>query len=273
MALHDPNSLLALIAGLLNVLGNFFAILLGTYDTNAFWEERFLSGNIEDYYLHIFCWSLDEYGRARAVCWFLAIVAVVALYLTVNSCRGSRRYAAERRALESELDACRKGRIEDGIKIADLDAGSKLLKDRNDHLEKDLTDLKKQATITAENDAQIILNANGRADNFEKQLKTELETNEQLEEKVEALERKDKTAQNYIIELEKNKDRLEKKLKGQHKDAEALENQVGKLMREKTDATRQYSTMQNKFVIEEAAKGEEREKATKAKAAENKATQ
>jgi hypothetical protein len=76
MVLHDSNSLLAPIASLLNLLGNFFAILLGIYDTNALWEERYLSGNTEDYYLHIFCWSLDEYGRARAVCWFLAIVAI-----------------------------------------------------------------------------------------------------------------------------------------------------------------------------------------------------
>jgi hypothetical protein len=36
MALYDPDPLLASIASFITLVGNFFAILFGTYDTDAF---------------------------------------------------------------------------------------------------------------------------------------------------------------------------------------------------------------------------------------------
>jgi chromosome segregation ATPase len=276
MALHDSDPLLELTLYFLNLLGNFFAIFTGTYDSNAFWEERYLSGNTENYYWHIFCWSFDECDRARVFCWFLLfilIVTLLGLWFTVDSCLSNRKHAAERLTLESELETCRKGRIEDGIKIADLDNSNKLLRDRNGGLEKDLADSRKQAAETAEDIAQLILNANGRAEGFERQLDDARTTNEQLEEKVEALEDLAKSSRDCVGRLEKKVEDLEKKVEDQHKDAEALEDQVGKLLREKADATRQFSRIQTKFVNEESAKTDEMRKARNSKAAEDKATQ
>jgi hypothetical protein len=168
MALHDSNSLLAPIASLFNLLGNFFAILLGTYDNNALWEERYLSSNTEDYYLHIFCWSLDEYGRARAV-GFLRLsrlsrrsVCFFAVYCYRQNCG----YAAERRAVESELQKrCKTSeaetkRLEDHATVtATAHAkATKISNDRIDGLERDLTGAKKE-TARLESDLEESVNA------------------------------------------------------------------------------------------------------------------
>jgi chromosome segregation ATPase len=247
MALYDPGPLLAFIASFISLVGNFFAILFATYDTDAFWTERYLSGNTQDYYWHIFCWSLDEYDRARAFCWIFAIGVVVVLYFTVGSCRGSGRHAVERRARESRFEERSKAYEAEikGLKeqVATHDGATEALKNRIDVLENDLTgaeekisDLKKDLTGAKDK----ILNLGKELEASEKATKTALHDFDYQKDLVETrrrdLENQKTELENQRKQFGDQKEQLkskETKLEAQPKATTTQKDLVNKLRGEK----------------------------------------
>jgi hypothetical protein len=250
MALYDPDPLLASIASFITLVGNFFAVLFGTYDTDAFWTERYLSGNTEDYYWHIFCWSLDEYDRARAFCWIIAVVVVVVLYFTVGSCRGGGRHAVKRRARESQFEERGKAYEADikGLKeqVATRDGATEALENRIGDLQKDLTgaeekvsDLKKDLTGAKEK----ILDLEKKLDESEKAKETALDDFDHQKDLVET-QRRD--LKNQKTELENQRKQLEyqeeqlkgkeRKLEAQRKATRTQEDLVDRIRGEKVEA-------------------------------------
>jgi chromosome segregation ATPase len=273
MALHDPDPLLALIASFLTLVGNFFAILFGTYDTDAFWTKRCLSGNTEDYYWHIFCWSLDEYGRARAFCWIFVLVAVVVLYFTVGSCRGSGRRAVERRALESELETCRKDKVQGNAEIERLKNGGKDADTEIKRLKNEVEGLVEQVSTTAKTYSTTISGLKEDLSNIERAkslLKSDFEksTNaaKAAEEKVTStqneLEAERKTTAALNTEVGKLKDQAKvargkvEELTVELQTTKAGATQVGKHKKEAEDANGRRNHVEKKLI--EAGEEQER---------------